>query len=53
MPDTVSPDTATSSAKLPANLTMDLAAWISGFDRSEFPANIEREIGRASCRERV
>ncbi|MGY9054851.1 MAG: MmgE/PrpD family protein [Alphaproteobacteria bacterium] len=47
MPDTVSPDTATSSAKLPANLTMDLAAWISGFDRSELPANIERAIRMA------
>jgi 2-methylcitrate dehydratase PrpD len=38
MPDTVSPRGDT----LPANLTMDLAAWISGFDRGALPAAINR-----------
>ncbi|HKK30561.1 MAG TPA: MmgE/PrpD family protein, partial [Alphaproteobacteria bacterium] len=37
MPDTIS----SSAGILPANLTMDLAAWISGFDRGELPAKIE------------
>jgi 2-methylcitrate dehydratase PrpD len=42
------PDTISSRADaLPANLTMDLAAWISGYDRGSLPANVEKSIRMA------
>ncbi len=34
------PDTLTRTGALPANLTRDLAGWISGFDRGDLPDNV-------------
>ncbi len=34
------PDTLTGSGSMPANLTRDLADWISGFDRGDLPGNV-------------
>ncbi len=38
------PDSLSSTATLPANLTRDLADWISGFDRGELPADVQRAM---------
>jgi 2-methylcitrate dehydratase PrpD len=39
------PDTVSSRADaLPANLTMDLAAWLAGFDRGALPPEIEKAV---------
>ena len=38
------PDTVSSPANLPANLTRDLASWISGFDRGELPGDIQQAM---------
>ena len=38
------PDTLTSTGTLPANLTRDLADWISGFDRGDLPGNVLRSM---------
>ncbi|MCA8927279.1 MAG: MmgE/PrpD family protein [Alphaproteobacteria bacterium] len=41
------PDSLASTGKLPANLTRDLAGWISGFDRGELPAAVQGAMRRA------
>ena len=41
------PDSISSHTVLPANLTADLASWITGTDRASLPANVEQAVRMA------